>query len=142
MSTIKITHQNNKLITDIQLKVFTNDLQDAIHNFAPDEYQPTDTKQFFPVHQKLIEQYFAQHLICQFNAQKIPLSNCTYELRNDVFLINFILETPRAWKKVNIKADYFMELFPSQSNIIHIENGNEKRFGKMTIQASSFNVNF
>lgn len=149
LSTIKITHQNNNpeksgqaTNTDIQLKVFTNDLQDVIHNFAPKQFKASDEKQFFYIHQKQIEQYFSQHLICQINAQNIPIGKATYELKNDVYLINFILTTPKEWKTISIKADYFMELFPTQSNIIHIENGSEKRFGKMSKNADSFELNF
>ncbi|HHH49469.1 MAG TPA: hypothetical protein ENK52_00655 [Saprospiraceae bacterium] len=142
LSTIKITHQNNSTATDIQLKVFTNDLQDVIHNFAPEEFKASDEKQFFYIHQKQIEQYFAQHLICQFNSQNIPIGQASYELKNDVYLVNFILETPKEWKTISIKANYFMELFPMQSNIIHIENGKEKRFGKLSKNSENLKFSF
>jgi hypothetical protein len=63
-------------------------------------------------------------------------------LHHDVYLLEFIMDCEKVWNNLEIKADYFMELFPTQSNIIQIEYKNEKRFHRLLKDESVFKTKF
>ncbi|MEL6925487.1 MAG: hypothetical protein AAFO94_15670, partial [Bacteroidota bacterium] len=43
-------------IVEVEIKVFMDDLQNAIRNFAPDQYQPSSDEAFVERHQTTIAQ--------------------------------------------------------------------------------------
>lgn len=79
-----------------------------------------------------IETYFSSHLSYSINNKSTSLALSHCELNGDAVWFHFEIECPDQWNKVNVKADFLMELFPTQSNIITIYHGEEKRFLRIT----------
>lgn len=127
---VQMSHVENRPSADIIVKVFQDDLQDVLKN-AFDLKKMEAEIAYYNQYQLEIEQYFQNHLSCSINGQSMSLRLKKGEKAAEVYLLSFEIACPEVWKTVDIRADFFMELFPIQSNILHVENGKKKRFGRM-----------
>jgi len=120
ISTIKIHHEEASGTTSIQLKIFSDDLQNDIkHKFSLGELPKKSTLCEFEKNE-WIQQYFAQHLMFWVDDRLLPLQLSDCRIINDVHLISFFIHSPTFWKTLRIKADYLMELYPTQSNVLQL----------------------
>jgi len=87
----------------LHVKVFTDNLEDAIRNDA-----------------NSIEGYFQKRIRLQINEQNIPFSLDEVVEEGDSYWISFRVETPGHWHSFYLEADYFMELFPDQINVVKV----------------------
>ena len=85
------------------VKVFIDNLEDAIKNDS-----------------NTIEGYFQKKIRIQINDQIIGFSLEEVAEEGDSYWITFKLETPIVWKSFYLEADYFMELFPDQTNVVKV----------------------
>lgn len=137
---VQISHVQNRPTAHILIKIFQDDLQDALrHAFGLKIEKEID---FCVQHRQEIEQYFQRHLKGTINEKKMTLNFEKGEKQNNVYLLNFEIECPETWKSLAIKADFFMELFPAQSNILQVENGLEKRFGRLKKEEEEIRFDF
>lgn len=84
-----------------------------------------------------IESYFIKHL--KVNDLTYRLVN--YELRGDSYWFTFQAESSD-WTILSITADYFIELFPTQENILRVSHKGEKRFCRMNSKERSCTISF
>lgn len=133
IAVIQLEHSPSQTVATITVKVFTDDLQSALRN-ANRQYVPVKAEQLCGASRQSIQQYFKDHLVLLINQKKYPLTLSSCEHENDVFLLRFDLKCPDKWKTVKVSADFLMELFPDQSNMVSIFNGEEKRFFRLTRQ--------
>ncbi len=117
--------------TEIKIKVFSDDLQNALRNYS-DKYHPGPISNFIEPNQTLITSYFNNKISLAINDTPIALEFLSAELENDAHFLTFRGPETRGWSEVKIRADYFMELFPDQSNIISVSYGKEKLMGRLT----------
>jgi len=138
---IQIDHKNLGLTAGVNVKVFADDLQSALRNAFP-AYEPAAQDSFCAKNGKSIKDYFAGHLQVGINgiAASMSLKDCHRE--NDVYWLTFDMPCPHKWEIVTISADFFMELFPTQSNVVNVMYGEEKRYFRLTKRQSSGKVEF
>ncbi len=129
---------NNK--GTIKIKIFANDLEDAIFNFSK---KRIDLSKGECENEKvLITNYFKNHLKI-INGDDLLAYNLTSCEVNDISIwLSFDLNTVGNWTTVNIKADYLMELFPTQSNIVNVIHNGEKRMFRLTIDSPTKSLTF
>ena len=141
IAVIELSHQPNHDKAELQVKAFTDDLQDVLKNkfrrgfvLADELTQGDDFKK--------TEAYFENHL--KFVINGLPgsykLNKITRE--NDSHWLYFTLNAPRNWQKLEIKADFLMELFPQQSNIFQLKEGEKRLFYRLTIDQKSQTITF
>jgi len=131
ISVIKIQHEAGAKTADIHMRVFTDDLKSVLRNkFGYEAISEKET--FCSDYENYINRYFKKRLLFTINKEAInfQLSNC--EKTTDVYQLIFRMDCPINWKTAQIEANYFMELFPKQSNVLHMEDGGTKRFGRTT----------
>lgn len=142
---IKIDYQEQDASASIQLKVFSDDLQNALKHELNLATLPAHTALCLPSHLQI---YFEKHLQCRINDQptNFQLNNCTpYK---DVHLLEGHLDSIPTWKTFTLKADFLMELFPTQSNIVQLNYQKigaaepQTYFGRMTKGNDSFEIEF
>jgi len=131
LSLVEVDHKNLGGTATIKIKVFTDDMEDAILNTFKKRFHFLDTSDCEGI-QSEIETYFAAHLSYSINDKSTSLALSHCELNGDAVWFHFDIECPDQWDKVDVKADFLMELFPTQSNIITIYHGQEKRFLRIT----------
>jgi hypothetical protein len=56
----------------------------------------------------------------------------TVQQEGEVYWIALEAACVPSWKILDIHADFLMELFPDQSNIVQVVHGSEKRFARTT----------
>lgn len=112
----------------LKVKVFIDDLQDAIHNETGNRRsyrsgcRSGDTE---------LESYFKSHLKLELNAQSVNINLADCERLEDSLWLNFEFESKDDWSELQISANYFMELFPTQSNIVSITNDADRQFSRL-----------
>lgn len=131
ISVIKIHHELHQPIATLQMRVFADDLKDALRNKFGYEAileKPTFCKDY----ENYLNGYFKKGFVCTINEAAVAykLANC--ERVAEVYELEFTMECPTKWRTAKIDAPFFMELFPNQSNVVHVENGGTKRFGRAT----------
>jgi len=131
ISVIEILHESSRADARITAKVFTDDLENALLNAFEQQTKFVNLKSCVSYSEQ-IEEYFKKHLQLKINGQMINLEFSTCEINNDSVWLDFYLKCPREWKDMEIMSDFFMELFPTQSNIVNIHHGDEKHFFKLT----------
>jgi len=132
-------------IMTIQVKVFSDDLQAILQNEVG--YQATGaTDDLCMLQMEHLQQYFQRTLQVHINELPIDLVLNDCEQINDVHLLQFkAIDCPLTWQQVAIKANFFMELFPTQSNVLQLhykDNEKNRRYGRMNRQAPSLLFRF
>lgn len=131
ISVIKIQHEKGAETADIHMRVFTDDLKSVLRNkFGYETISEKET--FCSDYEAYINRYFNKRFICAVNKEVLDfqLSNC--EKAAEVYELTFKMDCPINWDTAQIEANYFMELFPKQSNVLHLQDGDTKRFGRTT----------
>lgn len=125
----------------MNIKVFSDDLQSAVRNSSAD-FQAGPLSNLFEKNEALIRAYFRQHTHITINGQLIAPTLSKWEQQNDVHLLTFELSCPTQWQEVEFKANFFMELFPTQSNVVSIMNGERRQFARLNKQKSNCQAKF
>jgi len=131
LSLVEVDHKNFGSTATIKIKVFANDMEDAIMNASNkriDFLDPTNCTKDKP----MVEAYFLEHFMYTINGERATLVFTKCEPNGDAVWFYFKINCPDRWSQVDIKADFLMELFPTQSNVITIYHGEEKRFLRIT----------
>ncbi len=124
-------------MANLKVKVFTDDLQNAIRN-ADKGYKYESEISFVEGNALLVENYFRKHLMIGQNSQ---IEFKSSELVGDSYWINFqanVLDP----NKFEVKADYFMEIYPTQQNIIIVQSGELKRSCRLSILEPTCSISF
>ncbi len=125
---------------EIRVKVFSDDLRDAIRNYAGITSDSSITN-YCDRNQKEIQQYFSEKLSLFINGTKIPYQFQEASEEGDSYWITFSFATVPEWKSIKVEDRHFMELFPTQSNIIKV-NWPDLRFGKLNMAQPSCSFEF
>lgn len=118
VSVLEIDHQ------EMKVKVFMDDLNDAIRNDSSS-----------------IEEYFQKKINLQTDDESVIFSFQEVTEEGEIYWITFKLEMPEEHGLVNLKADYLMELFPDQTNVVKV-NGKQSLFFKLDKSNPSCHFSF
>lgn len=124
----------------LRVKLFTDDLQDAIRNYSSD-FKPGETNSFIQKNQRLVESYLNDKIQLSINGQVVKVNFQSSKVEGDSYWITFSLRNVGEWKSLSLRDTHFMELFPTQTNIIKI-TGDKQRFCKLTKQSNTCNFTF
>lgn len=89
--------------SQMKVKVFIDNLEDALRNDS-----------------NSIEDYFQKKIKLQINSQNLYFSLNEVKEEGDSYWISFNMTTPENWRTFYLKADYLMELFPNQTNVVKV----------------------
>ncbi len=126
--------------SELRLKLFTDDLQNAIRNHS-DAYVAVSEESFCEKNRRHIESYFQKKIKLRINDQPISISYRSSRMEGDSYWITFSFQRIVDWKKFDLTANYFMELFPTQTNIVKIV-GTKQRFCKISSSSSKCSFSF
>ncbi len=141
ISVVEIEHKDLGNNAKIMIKVFTDDFKDAILNAFEKQIDLSDKKSCSD-NKSVIEGYFDKHFKAAINGKPLSISLTSCELNGDSVWLYFDMDCPANWKDISVTADFLMELFPKQSNIVSIYHGNDKRFLRLTLNSITQKVTF
>lgn len=113
---------------NIDLKVFSNDLFDALKNWKTDI---SSTPRNISIDD--VQGYFDQHLVLSAGQQSILIKCDRVESTGDAHFIHFTGFLNNPVEPIKIKAAYFFELFPAQQNILKIKKDEKQSFFTMKV---------
>ncbi len=141
ISVVEIEHKDLGNTAKIMIKVFTDDFKDAIMNASKKLIEFSNGKTCSD-NKSVIEGYFDKHFKAAINGKPLSISLNSCELNGDSVWLYFDMDCPANWKDISVTADFLMELFPKQSNIVSIYHGNDKRFLRLTLNSITQKVTF
>jgi len=141
LSVLEIDHRDVKSDALLNIKVFKSDIEDALRNKYKETFSFETGNPCEKEGEKVLE-YFRDHITIEINGDERPLVLESCEKNSDSIWFYFKLSKPGAWTTINVKADYLMELFPTQSNVVSIYNGDQKKFLRITKDNSTQSVSF
>ena len=113
LSTLEINVDQNEI--EVVIKVFEDDLRDALRNFHS---RIMDTSAvLFPDY---VAQYFDIHLEIKNGEMLIEPYQNSVKLVGDSYQIKMSAQIVEPIMLLQIQADYFMELFPTQQNVLNL----------------------
>ena len=138
ISVVEIEH---KEITssEIRVKVFKDDLRDVIKN---NEGEVIANLEYCPKNISDLENYFNKTIEIQIDDQKLTLKHESCSLEGDAYWFFFSSEAPSAWNSISIKDIHFLELFPTQSNIVKVIDGANEKLIRLNKNNSQVIVKF
>lgn len=125
----------------VRIKVFTDDLGAALQN-AFDKGLNIDKTVPCQNFTKHIEKYFQIHFDCSINEEQSQIELQACQKENDTTWLTFAMNCPQQWHNIKIKADFFMELFPTQSNVFNIQYEQEKRYFRIVKAKKEKTISF
>ena len=99
--------------SQMKVKAFIDNLDDATRNAES------------------MQQYFEEKVELQINNETINFKIDEVNKEGDSYWITFKIATPETWNSFYLKADYLMELFPDQTNVVKII-GDKPQFFRLT----------
>ena len=136
LSVVEISQNEKKDRASVRIKVFINDIEDAVFNQVKKRINLLDTASFSS-QKAFLEKYFENHFELSLNGKAMQLILVSSELNSDAIWLQFETQCEDKWKSISVKADYLMELFPAQSNVLSIIYDNKKQFARLTNSKSS-----
>ena len=131
ISVVKIEHKTGAATAKIHMRVFTDDLKSVLRNkFGYEAIREKET--FCTDYENYINRYFEKQFICSINDGQTSFKLADCERTDEVYQLTFEMDCPETWTTAQINAGFFMELFPKQSNVLNVEDGTTKRFGRAT----------
>ena len=123
---LDIKHDNNNKVLKISVRLFTNDLEEALKKTtskAIDLLNPKDKTES----DSILSVYLKKHLSFTINNKSTSLNYLGYEKEEASIWSYLEIKNVSAPKKIGIKAQLLYDFLPQQTNIIHAEiNGIEK----------------
>jgi len=141
LSVAEVAPNSESRNASIKIKVFINDIEDALFNAFDQRINLSDNSSCAS-NEASVEAYFSKHFLFSVNGKKAELSLTGCEINGDAIWFYFEADCDVQWKTINIMANYLMELFPTQSNVVSIINGEDKRFIRLTKSKSNETVKF
>lgn len=129
---IDLVHKTGDHKAEMVIKVFTDDLEDALVQGSGSRFvlSKAITKQHAAWPN--IEKYFTDHIQIMVNQQEIQLQMVQTEVHQDSHWIYFEGKCAPEWQNVTIKAEFFMDLFPDQMNVVHFKEGTSKHYLRLS----------
>ncbi len=108
---------------ELAVKVFADDLEDAIYHASGERYDLRGGE----CAGQAVTAYLQDHLQIKVNGSPVAYTFVSCEHNDMSVWYTFSCQVPSVWQTVHIRADYLMELFPTQTNVVSIAaSGNKK----------------
>jgi hypothetical protein len=140
VSVLEVEHQTLTNSGSIKVKIFANDLEDAIYNSTKERIKLLESDCSSKL--DLVEDYFKNHLLLRINNKEIKYSIDTCEVNDISIWYTFNFGSMESWRTIELTADYLIELFPTQSNVVSIKVGDDKRMFRLTKGDASETIKF
>lgn len=141
LSVCEIDHREEGNSANLNIKVFETDIRDAFMNLFSDQPDFSKTNATEEYAENTLK-YFTKYLRIRVNDNPVDIKFSSLEQNGDSVWFYFTLKCSENWNSVEVTADYLMELFPGQSNVVSIYHGEDKQFLRLTREKKSGRVSF
>jgi len=114
----------------IRVKIFMDDLQDAIYNQTARHINLVDDS--CAKNKELVEAYFKKHLKIKINSTELEYKLVSCEVNDISIWFEYSFVVVGNWQTLEIEADYLIELFPTQSNVVSLNYLKQKKMFRLS----------
>ena len=125
ISICEIAYEDQQL--NISIKVFTDDLEDAIRN-QTGEIIAVEGKLQNPETHRHIANYLTKQVSVLLDGSTRQLHYVDSHKENDATWVNFTIEKLPSFSQLKVVNQTFTELFDTQMNVVTFTNGGEKQY--------------
>ena len=119
--------QSDEETLKIRVKVFTNDLELALRNYS-DGFRRAPEGEFLYKNRGIASGYFNEHFQLRINGKNLNLVYLSHTIENDAHYLVFRTSQNEEWDQIECRADFFMELFPTQQNVVQFHREQDVKF--------------
>lgn len=123
----------------LEVKVFSDDLYSVLRGESDFK---SGLKNFVENNRSIIEDYFNKKVMLDINDKSTHLNYASYSEEGDAHFIRFDLDHETPVKKIKAQATYFIEVFPAQTNVLTIKNGDSQSFMKFDKGTEAQSITF
>lgn len=125
---VEIQFPETGKVANLRVKVFQDDLQSAVRAALPARYRPPKPKEgeWIAHNRDAVSTYFRQKLEFSSRDAILKYKIVAFSRENDICILDFTLDCPNQWESLQLRADFFTELFPAQSNVIQWKKGDKQ----------------
>jgi hypothetical protein len=139
---VDVSHGSTSRTLDIRVRVFADDLQSCVRSSFPEQYVADHAETWPGKNREAVARYFRQHLWFSTGGKKGALRLKSIRLEGELYWLSLEADCAAKWATLEAHADFFMEVFPSQSNMVHLSRGGETRYGRTTADARQVSFTF
>ena len=136
---VEIIREERGTTAQLRVKVFTDDLEDALRNFSK-QHVSLSAESDCQANALWIARYFETHFECTINGRQAPFDYQKCGKNSESVWLFFDLKVPEDWKSIKVRADFLMELFPTQTNVVSINDHHKKKFLRLNKKKPSGQV--
>ena len=127
ISVVSIDHLPGSENSELCLKVFSDDLIDALRVFSPDSeiHSETDLKGQVD---SLLSEFGNYHFKFIINGQQSEMTYLRSEGNGESTFLYYQMRCPKTWLEVIAQTNLLIDIFPDQKNIIRISDGPNQRY--------------
>jgi hypothetical protein len=139
VSVVEIVDLPLKQKGSLKVKVFTDDLEDAILNKTGEKFKLTKNCER---NLDVVAAYITDHLRLTINEHPVKFTPIGCENVDISIWLEYQFAYTGDWSNVDIYCDHLIELFPTQSNVFSVRYNNEKRMFRLTQSKKSTRLSF
>nr|WP_249207322.1 DUF6702 family protein [Chitinophaga hostae] len=129
-SVTEISHNADKKELQVSCRIFADDLENTLkaqYKTTFDISRPANRKQV----EDYIAAYLSQHLIITLDGKNVPLHFIGYKIEEDAVWSFLEAENVTTPKKVQVRNNVLYERHPTQTNMVHVLVGGERKSAKL-----------
>ena len=141
ISVIDLKHDVKQQSLNISVRLFTNDLEDALRKKTkkPVDILNPKNKEYTD---SIVCNYILNRLIIQFNSKNQKLKFIGYEKEEESIWVYFEIPKCLNPKKISVETKLLYDYLPQEVNIVHLEFNTIKKSSKVTNPESRVEYDF
>lgn len=141
ISVVEISHESNTELATLKVKVFMDDLEDAIENEFRERVSLSQSA-LDSKNKNLVSRYVNGHLAFHVGSIKLNWELQGLENVGDAGWFSFRATCPEEWTQVQVFGDFLTELFPAQTNVFSVNHAGDKRLFKLSKEHKQETIKF
>ena len=141
ISVINVDHLPGSESAELCLKVFSDDLLDALRVFSPESeiHSESDLKKHVD---SLLSEFGNYHFQFTINGQQSEMTYLRSEDNGESTFLYYQMKCPKKWSEVVAQSNLLIDIFPDQKNIIRISEGSNQRYLNLSKKNQKETVKF
>ena len=141
ISVISIDHLPGSEDSEVCLKVFSDDLIDALRVFSPESEIHSESELRGHV-DSLLSEFGNYHFKFTINDQQSEMTYLRSEDNGESTFLYYQMRCPKTWLEVVAQTNLLIDIFPDQKNIVRISDGSNQRYLNLSKKNQKETVQF
>jgi len=131
VSVIEVKHEKGNEETTFRFRIFSDDLQVGLQS----EFElgaPPALDGICNDTEDQLQEFLNNHISIRINGAETRPSRVDCTSESDVHEVTWHIDSSPEWETLEIKADYLMDVYPGQTQMVHVTESGQKRTLRLT----------